>query len=191
MCFIKRNGSQTNFFFLSHPLCHKVICSLPLISQSDNSLYNPEDDTAIAFAPWGGGAEINEPGYARVGSPSGPKGYAHLKPTPERCRSEYMKLLKPSEGMVTNCTWGRGRGWTWHTCTSVYVTVICDSFTYKKGRGGHLLKVGLPLPSIYLIEKHSQYSQRHLFNNSSGSWLWWCLDMIVILIGRNINLTIR
>lgn len=63
----------------------------------DNPLYNPEDDTAVTFSPWCGGAEINEPGYARVGSPAGHKGYAHLKPTPERSNSEYQKLLKPIE----------------------------------------------------------------------------------------------
>lgn len=63
----------------------------------DNTLCNPEDDTAITFSPWCGGAEINEPGYARVGSPAGHKGYAHLKQTPQRCSSEYQKLLKPIE----------------------------------------------------------------------------------------------
>ena len=79
-----------------------MICSLTLL-QSDNPLYNP-DDTAITFSPWGGGTETNEPGYARVGCPPGHKGYAHLKPTPERCRSEYQKLLKPSEGKLSNRT---------------------------------------------------------------------------------------
>lgn len=75
------------------------------LSQSDNPLYNPEDDTAITFAPWGGGTEISEPGYARVGSPPGHKGYACLKPTPERRTSEYQKLLlKPTEGKTTNST---------------------------------------------------------------------------------------
>lgn len=95
-------GSQTLGFF--DTLSTIVICSLPLISQSDNPLYNPDDDTAVTFSPWCGGAEINEPGYARVGSPAGHKGYAHLKPTPERCNSEYQKLLKPIEGKLTNCT---------------------------------------------------------------------------------------
>ena len=97
-----------------------MICSLLLISQSDNVLYNPEDDpednpdddpednpeddTAIAFSPWCGGTEISEPGNARVGSPAGHEAYAHLIPTPERCSSEYQKLLKPVEGKLTNCT---------------------------------------------------------------------------------------
>lgn len=70
-----------------------------LFLQSDNPLYNQEDETVITFAPWDGGTGTNEPGYARVGSPSGQsKGYACLKPPPTSCRSEYQKLLKPNEG---------------------------------------------------------------------------------------------
>ncbi|KAL9959606.1 hypothetical protein ACROYT_G032941 [Oculina patagonica] len=65
--------------------------------QLDNPLYNQEDETVITFAPWDGGTGTNEPGYARVGSPTGQsKGYACLKPPPTKCRSEYQKLLKPA-----------------------------------------------------------------------------------------------
>ncbi|KAJ7351692.1 hypothetical protein OS493_035952 [Desmophyllum pertusum] len=73
-----------------------------------NPLCNPEDDIVIAFAPSGGGPGIDEAGYARVVNPTGRKGYAYLKPAPERrSRCEYQKLnLKPTEiAQAIYCHW--------------------------------------------------------------------------------------
>lgn len=62
-----------------------------------NPLYNNDDnDTVITFATSGEGPGVDEAGYARVGSP-GRKGYAFLKPGPERTRLEYQRLVKPGE----------------------------------------------------------------------------------------------
>ena len=93
---LKREGALINQDFTLNSITKWLFTLL----QSENSLYNQEDEAVINFPPWDGGIGMNEPGYARVGSPSGQsKGYACLKPTPERCRSEYQKLLqKPAEG---------------------------------------------------------------------------------------------
>lgn len=61
-----------------------------------NALYNQEGETVLPYTPPEGQPSVDEAGYAKVGSPMR-KGYAFLKPAPDRCRSEYQKLIKPNE----------------------------------------------------------------------------------------------
>ena len=64
-----------------------------------NALFKQEAETIIPFPPSDSKPAVDEAGYAKVGSPIR-KGYAFLKPAPERCRSEYQKLVKPNEGTL-------------------------------------------------------------------------------------------
>ena len=64
-----------------------------------NALFKQEVETIIPFPPSDTKPAVDEAGYAKVGSPIR-KGYAFLKPAPERYRSEYQKLTKPNEGML-------------------------------------------------------------------------------------------
>ena len=67
-----------------------------------NALFKQEAETIIPFPPSDSKPAVDEAGYAKVGSPIR-KGYAFLKPAPERCRSEYQKLIKPNKGTLC-CT---------------------------------------------------------------------------------------
>lgn len=68
-------------------------------SNKENPLYNNDDDTVITFTTSGVASGGSEGGYARAGSPCR-KGYAVLKPGPQRCKSDYQRLLKPGEDVA-------------------------------------------------------------------------------------------
>ncbi|CAH3143757.1 unnamed protein product [Porites evermanni] len=65
----------------------------------ENPLYNNDDDTVITFTTSGFASGGSEGGHARAGSPCR-KGYAVLKPGPQRCKSDYQRLLKPGEDVA-------------------------------------------------------------------------------------------
>ena len=65
----------------------------------ENPLYNNDDDTVITFTTSGVASGGSEGGHSRAGSPCR-KGYAVLKPGPQRCKSDYQRLLKPGEGRI-------------------------------------------------------------------------------------------
>ena len=66
----------------------------------ENQLCNNDDDTVITFTTSGVASGGSEGGYARAGSPCR-KGYTVLKPGPQRCKSDYQRLLKPGEGRIS------------------------------------------------------------------------------------------
>ena len=70
---------------------------LHVFPTAGNPVHN-DDDAFVTFSTPESSSRTCEAGYAKVVSPDR-KGYAVLKPTLGRTRSDYQQLLRPCEGM--------------------------------------------------------------------------------------------